>query len=453
MYLDYEEEKMKRGMCLLLIFLLVVSSLTAAGKKDEASSPIVEVSVFATEESQQKLNLKVFSSLLEEYNSINGTSYQLKLVTGQSKDIINTRMSSNNKPDIFILDSPADVHQYAQDGLLLDLTKYAQSYRWEEVLFPWAFDLAKVQNRVMTLPYGYEGMVLWYNKQIMKQLGLEAESIIDLNSFENAMIRAKNAGYVPVMLGSQDWPWAQEWYLSILYSYTGRALVKNTVEGKNPNGWNDEAFKKTVELYKSWHQKGYLADGKSFVLTSDDAINAFTTDKALFKLEGSWAPYWIAPLDAKDQDKIGVMLHPAINDVEKPHLPLAVGGMWCASADTKHPDVVGFLISGLLRQDFQRDFLATGMDVAPMDIDDEMFSDLPPTIRAMWSMVNDALTNNSFGYTTWAFYPPETRVYLYEGIISVLENRLSVADYLAEMNRLNTLELQQGFEPVIPSAL
>ena len=287
----------------------------------------------------------------------------------------------------------------------------------------------------------------------MKQLGLEAESIIDLNSFENAMIRAKNAGYVPVMLGSQDWPWAQEWYLSILYSYTGRALVKNTVEGKNPNGWNDEAFKKTVELYKSWHQKGYLADGKSFVLTSDDAINAFTTDKALFKLEGSWAPYWIAPLDAKDQDKIGVMLHPAINDVEKPHLPLAVGGMWCASADTKHPDVVGFLISGLLRQDFQRDFLATGMDVAPMDIDDEMFSDLPPTIRAMWSMVNDALTNNSFGYTTWAFYPPETRVYLYEGIISVLENRLSVADYLAEMNRLNTLELQQGFEPVIPSAL
>jgi maltose-binding protein MalE len=61
--------------------------------------------------------------------------------------------------------------------------------------------------------------------------------------------------------------------------------------------------------------------------------------KALFKLEGTWAPYWIVPLDAADRDRIGVMLHPAINSVEKPHLPLAVGGMWCVSATSTNNDL------------------------------------------------------------------------------------------------------------------
>ncbi|MBN2656406.1 MAG: carbohydrate ABC transporter substrate-binding protein, partial [Spirochaetales bacterium] len=370
----------------------------------------------------------------------------------QGMDVINTRMSSNDRPDIFLLDSPADVHQYAGDNLLLDMTPYVADYNWDSTMFDWAYDLAKVDDKVVTLPYGYEGMVLWYNKKIMAELGLKAENIKTLEAYEDALEKAEAAGYIPLMLGSQDWPWAQEWYLSIMFSYTGRTLLKNVIEGKDAAGWENPAFRKTVELYKSWHDRGYLADGKSFVLTSDDAINAFTSDKALFKLEGTWAPYWITPLEKEDQEKIGVMLHPAIGTAVAPHMPLAVGGMWCASADTDMPEVVSALISGLLGQDFQGTFLENGMDVAPMPIESSQFDNLMPNVKQMWSLVNGALADGSFGYTTWAFYPPETRVYLYEGIVNVLEDNISVDDYLAEMQRLNKKELEQGFKPVLPEA-
>ena len=227
-------------------------------------------------------------------------------------------------------------------------------------------------------------------------------------------------------------------------------MLKETIEGRD--SWNNAAFKSTVELYKSWHDKGFLADGKSFILTTDDAINAFSNGKALFKLEGTWAPYWILPLDEEVQNDIGVMLHPAVNDREPPHMPLAVGGMWCISADTQHTDLAAFLVSGLLRQEFQGLFLQNGMDVAPMEIDTAQFSGLAPVVESMWSIVNGALAEGSFGYTTWAFIPPETRVYLYEAIVSVLEEDITVDDYLSEMQRLNTKELNAGFIPVIPAA-
>lgn len=441
---------MKRITVLFLLIAIVVGSVFAGGASEKTQSQVIEVAQIISDENQIAVYKQVFEQLVDEYNQLNGTHYILKFVSGQGKDIINTRMSSNDRPDIFYLDSPADVNQYAHDGLLLDLTEYAQEDEWEKKLFDWAYELAKVDDKIVTLPYGYEGMVLWYNKTIMNELGLDPETIDTLPEFEDAMERASSAGYIPVMLGSQNWPWAQEWYLSILFSYTGRDLVKKTIEGTSADGWKNDAFKRTIELYKSWHDKGYLADGKSYILTSDDAINAFTTDKALFKLEGTWAPYWIVSLDKADQDKIGVMLHPAINETERPHLPLAVGGMWCVSADTKHRDLAAALLTGLLRQEFQDEFLQNGLDVAPIPIDAEQFTGLPPTVEKMWTLVNGALANGDFGYTTWSFYPPETRVYLYEGIVNVLEGNITIDQYLGEMQRLNTQELRNGFTPVIP---
>jgi len=436
------------GACLLLMSGLGF----AAGTNDDGKAQVFEVSVNTTKDEQNKLYETVFQRFVDEYNKKYNTGYSLRFVSGQGMDIINTRMSSKDKPDIFTIDSPADANQFAKDGLLLDMTDYAVKNKWKESVFDWAYSLAQVNGRVVALPYGYEGMVLWYNKDIMKELGLNPADITNLEAYENAMKKAADAGYIPVMLGSQDWPWAQEWYLSILYSYTGRNLVKNTIEGKPGFTWNSAPFRKTVELYKSWHDRGYLADKRSYVLTSDDAINAFVGGKALFKLEGTWAPYWMMPLDAAERDKIGVMLHPAINSTERPHLPLAVGGMWCVSATTAHKDLAAYILTGLLGQDIQADFLNNGMDVAPIKVEKSSFNGLIPTVQVMWNMVNGALADGSFGYTTWAFYPPETRVYLYEGIVNVLENKLGIDQYLTQMDVLNKKELAQGFIPVIPAS-
>ncbi len=426
------------------------SKVTDQSKEGTAEEKEFEVSVPSTEEKQIATLEETFSKFISEYNTENKTNYKLKFSSAQGKDITNTRMSSNDKPDLFVLDSPADVAQYVKEDLLLDVTSYAENGKWSDTLFDWAYNLSKVNDKVYTLPYGYEGIVLWYNKDIMAKLGLTAEDIDTKAEFENALQLAQDNGYTPIMLGSQDWPWAQEWYLSVMLSYTGRSLVKDVLQGNNGAKWTDDAFVKTIETYKNWHDKGYLADGKSYVLTSDDAINAFTNDKALFKLEGTWATYWITPLDQAQKDKIGVMLHPAINDTEKPHLPIAVGGMWCVSKDTEAPDLAGYLLNKLLSQDIQSDFLAAGLDVAPMSIDASEFGALDPVVQNMWTMLNDSLNKGDYGYTTYAFYPPETRVYIYEGIVNVMENNISIPDYLTQVQTLTDKERGAGAMPVLP---
>lgn len=445
------QNSMNKVMVIAAALLLGSGCIFAKSSSGAKNRQIVEISANYTEEAQVKVCQNIFEELVAEYNKKNGTDYRLRLLTGQGMDITNTRMSSGNKPDLFSIDSPSDANRYNKDGLLYDLSAYAKKYGWKNKMFPWAYDLALANGKMMSMPFGYEGLLLWYNKSAMKKLGLNPADIKDPASFENAMQKAKAAGYIPVILGTQDWPWAQEWYLSIMYSYTGRNLLRDTLEGKSRLGWKDPRFKSTVELYKSWNDKGYLADGKSYILTSDDAINIFTTGKALFKLEGTWAPYWILPLSQEEQDNIGVMLHPAINSVEKPHLPIAIGQEWCISAGTKNADICAFILDGLMRQKYQGVFLDTGMDVAPIKIDDAQYANLTPVVRNMWKIVNTALDNNQFGYATYAFYPPETRVYCYEGIVNVLSNKISVDTYLSKMQELNEKELKAGFTPVIPS--
>lgn len=419
-------------------------------KGNKGEEQVFEIGHVATEANQIAILEGLFNGFIEEYNAANSTNYKLKFTPSQSKDITNTRMSSKDKPDIFLLDSPADVAQYVKDDLLLDLTEYAEKSAWNDKLFNWAYNLSKTNDKVYTLPYGYEGLVIWYNKDIMTELGLDAAEIDTRDEFENALQLAKDRGYTPIMLGSQDWPWAQEWYLSIMMSYTGRDLVKDVLQGNNGAEWMDERFAQTINTYKSWHDNGYLADGKSYVLTSDDAINAFTNDKALFKLEGTWAPYWIVPLEDDVKAKIGVMLHPAINDTEAPHVPIAVGGMWCVSKDTKAPDLAAYLLDKLLSQDIQSDFLEAGLDVAPMAIDSTEFDALDPVVKDMWMMLNNALDQGDYGYTTYAFYPPETRVYIYEGIVNVLEGKITVDEYLKQIQTLTNKERDAGFLPILP---
>lgn len=442
---------MKKILCVLLVFACITGILFAAGASEAKSAQVVEISTNVTEDASIEAATAMYEQLISEYNAQNGTNYQLRLLTGQKMDIINTRMSSDDKPDLFIIDSPADVFNYAKDGLLYDLTEYSEKYGWEDKMFDWAYALSISNGQVVTVPFGYEGLVMWYNKAIMKELGLEADKITDLASFEAALQKAQDAGYVPIIFGSQDDPEAQEWYLSIMYSYAGRDLLKETLEGTSETGWLDPRFQNAVELYKSWNDKGYLADGKSYILTSDDTINTFTAGKALFKMEGTWAPWWILSLSEEEQENIGVMLHPAINDTEIPHMPLAIGGNWCVSATTENADICAYILDGSMRQEFQGPMLEGGMDVAPIKIDDEQFQNLPPVVQEMWKMVNGALDEGAFGYATYAFYPPQTRVYSYEGIINVFLNKISIEDYLTEMQRLNQKELAEGFVPIIPA--
>lgn len=442
---------MKKIIILLSLLFMSVTFVWANGASEkEDEKQVIEIASNYTQVDQVELTEKIYQELVDEYNTKFGTNYELNFVFGQGMDIINTRMSSSDKPDIFAVDSPTDATRFANDGLLLDLSKYAEEYNWKEEMFSWAYNLSQVDGSVMSLPFGYEGLVIWYNKSIMKELNIDPLQIDTLAEFEDSLEKAQKANYIPIMLGSQDWPWAQEWYLSIMYSYTSRELLKETLEGTSELGWEDPRFKETVQLYKKWHDKEYLANGKSFILTSDDAINAFTTNKSLYKLEGTWAPYWILPLTQEEQDNIGVMLHPAINDVEQPHLPLAIGQNWCVSAESENADIAAYILNGMMSEKYQADFLNLGIDIAPIKLSETAFNDLPSTIKDMWNMINKALDNGSYGYATYAFYPPETRVYAYEAIVNVLEDNISIDEYLEKMQELNTKELNQGFKPIIP---
>lgn len=146
---------MKKTGILFLVMLCSLGLVFASAQKEANEKQIIEISSNVTEEGQIATQQTVFETLVGEYNQTHGTQYELRFVSGQGMDITNTRMSSKDKPDIFTIDSPADVHRYQKDGLLLDLTPYAKQYNWEGTLFDWAYKLSIIDDKVYTLPFGY----------------------------------------------------------------------------------------------------------------------------------------------------------------------------------------------------------------------------------------------------------------------------------------------------------
>src|SRR5574344_2106179 len=178
-------DNMKKVMAIMTVLLLSCGLVFA--KKAAKGKQVVEISASYTEEKQVAVCQQIFGELVDQYNKANGTNYQLQLLTGQGMDITNTRMSSADKPDLFSIDSPSDANRYNKDHLLYDLSSYAKKYGWKETMFPWAYNLALSNGKMMSMPFGYEGLLLWYNKSVLQNLGLNPESIKDLASFENAL--------------------------------------------------------------------------------------------------------------------------------------------------------------------------------------------------------------------------------------------------------------------------
>lgn len=101
---------------------------------------------------------------------------------------------------------------YASAGYLLPLEKYAQQYGWDGVLAPWAMAASQVGGQLVSLPAGYETMIMIYNPATVAAHGWSVPT--DRGEFEAICAEAKAKGLMPVAAGNATWRAASEWAVS-----------------------------------------------------------------------------------------------------------------------------------------------------------------------------------------------------------------------------------------------
>ncbi len=192
------------------------------------------------------------------------------------RDKIRTLVSAKSTPDIFTVDSPADIQMFAEAGELMDVTAYLEEKLADRFVAS-AIDSAKIDGKNYSVPYEMAVVPMMYNKKLLDAAGVEAIPTSYEELFE-ACEKLKESGVIPITQMTND----NAWTSMLWYSYAVAACGGADVYEK---GLEDEAFVKAAELLR-----------KMFDYTSSDAVGAdasvvnghFFNERAAIYTNGSW---------------------------------------------------------------------------------------------------------------------------------------------------------------------
>jgi raffinose/stachyose/melibiose transport system substrate-binding protein len=202
------------------------------------------------------------------------------------KSKLTTAMQSGEPPDVFQSWGGGVLQQYADAGLVRDITDDLAQDGWGDSFGQAGLALYGKEGRNFGVPWRLGLVGVWYSKSAFTEAGIEAPPTT-WTEFLATVETLKAAGITPISLGEGDkWPGHFYWvYLAIRNGGKAAFDAAYTREGT----FADEPFVKAgqdllqlVELEP--FQDGFLA------ATYPDSSSIFANGGAAMELMGHWSP-------------------------------------------------------------------------------------------------------------------------------------------------------------------
>ena len=249
--------------------------------------------------------------------------------TDTYEQVMTTRLSANDAPDVFGVFPGTKFHPQAEAGYLMDLSNEP----WVGSLFDGAKFVSTYNGKVMTMPIDANVIGVIYNKQIFADLGLDVPANWD--EFLAVCEAIKESGVAPLALGLQD-----AWVTQLIpYAMAPSAIYRDNIDFDaqmyaGEATFVGSAWEGMMADYLDLEAKGYVnadALGTGYELANDLMANG----EAAMLVQGNWA---IAALREKAPDAEWGMFplpYDAGGDV---WVSSAIGITITLSADTEYPE-------------------------------------------------------------------------------------------------------------------
>jgi len=201
------------------------------------------------------------------------------------KQKIKTLMQSGDPPDLFRSWGGGTMIEYANAGLLKDITKYVKG-DWAKKLSEGAFKVYSYNGKYYGAPYDMGAVGFWYNKAIFNEAGIQPFKT--WSELLDGCKKIKDAGYIPIAVGEGDkWP-GHFWWVYLAVRCGGKEAFEKAYN--RTGSFADQPFvmagEKLQELVKlEPFQTGFLGQGYN------DEASLVGNRKAAMELMGQWAPY------------------------------------------------------------------------------------------------------------------------------------------------------------------
>jgi raffinose/stachyose/melibiose transport system substrate-binding protein len=258
------------------------------------------------------------------------------------KTKLTTVMQSGEPPDIFQSWGGGTMNEYAEAGLLKDITADLDEGGWRDTFSPGALGVYSYQGKNYGVPRDMGMVGFWYNKDLFAQAGITAPPAT-WSEFLEAVSALKAAGITPIALGEGDkWPGAFWWeYLAVRLGGKAAFDAAYSRQGAFTDAPFVEAGVKLQELMAlDPFQDGFLG------ATWPDEQVVMATSEAAMDLMGQWAPgaFKDASVDKLGLgDKLGWFPFPAVEGGAGDPADALGGGNGFVVGVNAPPEAVDFL--------------------------------------------------------------------------------------------------------------
>ena len=246
-------------------------------------------------------------------------------------------------PDIIAVEPGAYAVDVYTSGSVLDFTKvFAEDPEYKKGFWTNALELLTINGAVVSVPAVTNTVIVYYNRDLFRQLGLEVPNTLDELKKIGGALTAR--GIMPIA-----YPAGQDRNFPIFpyYTYVGGTkadkLMREADLGQKP--WTSPELVAGAEFVEMMAKSGLYAKGP-LGIKEPDAIQIFATGKSAMFWGGQWMRRSIRAALPAGFD-LGLFPFPAV--VAGGHKPVlsSVGITLTVNARSKHPDLAFEMIKAM----------------------------------------------------------------------------------------------------------
>ncbi len=299
-----------------VVFLAVAGTLCAGGSGEaEADGPRqTEVRVFMSFPRFQDQFEAYFAQFAEEQLATNGVAVDVKLEmppSDSADQILQTRLASNDAPDVFTVHAIANIPTYYPAGYMRDLSDQP----FVDDLMEGVRKTVTYDGKVVALPLESLAWGYLYNKDIFADLGLEPPRT--LREMQNVAAALSDAGTAPFLLAFQE-----SWIPQLMMALSLGGIVNSEDPGfVTRMNAGEGSYAEVADVFNIIDLIMENGTDRPFEVGSMAGSADFATGKAAMWVQGPWMAESI--LEVNPDLNFGVAPLPVSNDADGAMINLA----------------------------------------------------------------------------------------------------------------------------------
>lgn len=273
---------------------------------------------------------------------------------------LKTALRAGQGPDVFYAET--DQTEYVDNDFLLDLTT---QLNWANIE-PWAKEAWTYKGKAWGFPLEVWSVELYYNKDLMKQIGvtLPEDGQVSQGQFLDIVKKAAAANLTPIAQGVGDRPFPGAFLVhEPLLKKLGKDDYSKLLAGEL--SWKDPRVVEVLRWVKQVVDAGALPKDYTSVKHGEAHYYFHTKPQAVMFPMGSFYPSRaFNPPDKGGEPQgfqLGIMKFPAMDGGTCAECKtLAIGGSFVVNAGTKYPKLAVGLLNEMATEEMGNRWLETG---------------------------------------------------------------------------------------------